>query len=138
MTAGRLACLRRFVADRAGTMTVEFVLVMPLFLLFLLFAFEAGRFLYSRNELSWTVQGMSRDALLAGSLDKALLTDRLAGRFTILRREALQSVEIRETVNPDRTRWVDISVSYRFAFLLPALVGSEFITLTSSDRFLRE
>jgi Flp pilus assembly protein TadG len=133
-----MSFLRRFRAAKTGTMTVEFVLVLPVFLLFVLFTIEAGRFVASRAELSYALQAMARDALLATSLDRQQLTQRLAARFALLRSDAIQSLDIAETVNPDRTRWVDLNVSYRFEFLLPALVGKEFVLLASHDRFLRE
>jgi Flp pilus assembly protein TadG len=130
--------LRRLHADRAGAMAVEFVLVLPLFLLFVLFTVETSRFLYSRAELSFAVHAMSRDALLADSIDRTQLTDRLVQRFSVLQRDQLQSVDVSETVNPDHTRWVAIAVAYRFEFLLPSLVGKDSILLASNDRFLRE
>jgi Flp pilus assembly protein TadG len=130
--------LQRFRANHAGTMAVEFVLLLPLFLMLVLFTIESGRFLASRAELSYALQAMSRDALLATSLDRTLLRQKLANRFTMLQNAGIQSFDVVETVNPDQTRWVDMNVSYRFEFLLPALIGTEFVVLASHDRFLRE
>lgn len=112
--------LGRFGRTAPGASAVEFALVIGLAIVLLVGIFEAGRALHSRNALEYLADVVSRMAMvqlrdsdLSTGQIEALMIDEARSRWTGVAPDRLD-LSVSRT-----TQAMEITLTYRFRFLLP-------------------
>ncbi|MCB1492525.1 MAG: pilus assembly protein [Rhodobiaceae bacterium] len=120
---------RRIVRDKRGTTTLEFAMVIPVFLLFLFGVVEFGRGLEMYNEMASAASSVSRIAMLDDSVSNASLETTIRNRLAGFTEADLQVGFSTETVSgiPYRV----INISYPLHFVTPFL---DMVNITLATR----
>jgi Flp pilus assembly protein TadG len=120
--------IRRWSLGQRGSTAVEFALVLPLLMGFVLGIIEFGRAMWIRQTLQYAVETASRtalaDAALSTSAISAAVTSNLLG---------LQGVAPNVVVSSTATQ-ISITATYQFTFLVPDLLPFGPLTLTAQSK----
>jgi Flp pilus assembly protein TadG len=114
---GRLSPLKRLLRSVDGATAVEFSLVVPVFLAFVLGTFEFGRMMWVRNSLQTAAEEASRYAMTHVTATNTNLIDQASASFNDLGTGAASFAIVRDTANG--VSFVTINGSYTFNFLFP-------------------
>jgi Flp pilus assembly protein TadG len=116
---------------RAGSVAVEFALIIPVALAILVGIVEVGRALWIRTSLQFAVEEGARYMMVHQNADDADLTafalDKLAG----IDPASVDLSLLRETV--DGTDFVTVSARFQFHYVASLITGEPFL-LTGSSR----
>ena len=127
----RPARLFKFMGCRAGSVAVEFALIIPVALAILVGIVEVGRALWIRTSLQFAVEEGARYMMVHQNADDADLTafalDKLAG----IDPASVDLSLLRETV--DGTDFVTVSATFQFHCVASLITGEPFL-LTGSSR----
>jgi Flp pilus assembly protein TadG len=127
----RPARLFKFMGCRAGSVAVEFALIIPVALAILVGIVEVGRALWIRTSLQFAVEEGARYMMVHQNADDADLTafalDKLAG----IDPASVDLSLLRETV--DGTDFVTVSATFQFHYVASLITGEPFL-LTGSSR----
>jgi Flp pilus assembly protein TadG len=127
----RTVSLFEFLGCRAGSVAVEFALIIPVALAILVGIVEVGRALWIRASLQFAVEEGARYIMVHQNADDADLTafalDKLAG----IDPASVDLSLLRETV--DGTDFVTVSATFQFHYVASLITGEHFL-LTGSSR----
>ena len=135
MSRRSLKSVRGFGREMRGTAAIELALTLPLFLGAIFFVVEFGRVLYSRVELQNAVYYAARFAMVSTQASKDGIIKAMEDRFVVLSPENVKSVDFKQTVNADKTKNAELTVTYDVFFAVP--IFSKSVTLTRTIKFLR-
>ena len=131
------AKLTRITKDTNGTAAIEFAIILPLFLSFMLGVIEVAQAVYSQGVMRYAIQEVSRtimvDSSLSASQVETAVTDKLDG----LNAADILSVTATLVDNLDMTETLTLEVSYKYDFEVP-LVTTIPLTFDSKTEVLRE
>jgi Flp pilus assembly protein TadG len=123
--------LFEFLRCRAGSVAVEFALIIPVALVILVGIVEVGRAMWIRASLQFAVEEGARYMMVHQNADDADLTafalDKLAG----IDPASVDLSLLRETV--DGTDFVTVSATFQFHYVASLITGEPFL-LTGSSR----
>jgi Flp pilus assembly protein TadG len=127
----RTFSLFEFLGCRAGSVAVEFALIIPVALTILVGIVEVGRALWIRVSLQFAVEEGARYMMVHQNAADADLTafalDKLAG----IDPDSVDLSLLRETV--DGTDFVTVSATFQFYYVASLMTGEPFL-LTGSSR----
>ena len=127
----RLPRLFEFLGCRAGSVAVEFALIIPVALAILVGIVEVGRAMWIRASLQFAVEEGARYMMVHQNADDADLTafalDKLAG----IDPASVDLSLLRETV--DGTDFVTVTATFQFHYVAALITGEPFL-LTGSSR----
>jgi len=131
------ANLTRITKDTNGTAAIEFAIILPLFLSFMLGVIEVAQAVYSQGVMRYAIQEVSRtimvDSSLSASQVETAVTDKLDG----LNAADILSVTATLVDNLDMTETLTLEVSYKYDFEVP-LVTTIPLIFDSKTEILRE
>ncbi|MDO8608568.1 MAG: pilus assembly protein [Phaeospirillum sp.] len=116
--------------ERAAT-AVEFALLLPVMLAFLLGIIEFGRAIWIRQTLQYAVESASRTAMVDSTMNSSAISSAVTANLL-----GLQGVAPVVVVVTSSTQ-VSITASYDFTFLVPNLLPFGPITLTAQSKLPR-
>lgn len=123
---------RRLAACDRGSAAVEFAILLPVFLAFLLGVVEFGRAMWIRQTLQFAVEEATRYAIANTAAADTLVSQRARERM-----EAVTSATaVTVTVVNDATG-VTVTATHDFAFLVPDLLPFGPLTLSARSHFPR-
>jgi Flp pilus assembly protein TadG len=133
--AGRVGAGREGVGRLAGctrgSTAVEFAMLLPVFLAFVLGVVEFSRAMWTRQTLQFAVEEAARYALADATISNSSISAKVTAELL-----GLQNVSPTITVSSDATQ-VTVGASYVFAFLVPQLIPTGPLTLTATCRLPR-
>lgn len=119
------------IGDRAGAAVVEFALVLPVFLLFLLGVVEFGRALWTDHALQFAVEQASRYVIANPTASDSQILGYVGSQLA-----TVDPADVTITVNRDTASGVDfvtVTASYPFSPMSP-IVDTPMITLSARSR----
>jgi Flp pilus assembly protein TadG len=126
--------IKKFFAKSDGAATVEFVLLLPLFVGILIGGFDLGRYVFLQNELTSAVQDAGRFAMINGSSSRAPATASQIRSFAQQRIvfNDVDNVVISVTFSPDNRPGSTVLVRADASFTaLAGLLQLSNLTLTA-------
>ena len=123
----------RFIKNRKGQATVEFALVLPVFIFLLLGIMEGGRIFAGYLELQNAARDGVRWAAIHTDKTKAEITAYVKGRLTLLDEAKFDdpmNVDFKRDATPNgKDMWAELTLKYPLDILTPLisdLVGNPF------------
>jgi Flp pilus assembly protein TadG len=115
--------------DRRGSVAVEFAILLPVFLLFVLGIAEFGRALWIRQAMQFAVEEATRYGLADSTLTTSQVNAKASSVFSSLSSE---SVTFSTTTSSSS---MTVSATDSFTFLVPDLLPFGPFTLTAQSTF---
>lgn len=123
-----------------GVAAIELALFIPIFILFVVAAFDIGRILYTRyNIVRAAYEGVRYGMRLEAPINANLIRTRIT---TLLNRKNIQLAPDKINIgietnkiefNPDKTDLITVQISYPFRYLFSFMGSKEIVANTSSS-----
>jgi len=103
-------------ADSCGATAVEFAIIAPIFLMFVVGIMDFGRLFWIKSTMQYAVEQTARYAMVTPSASTAALQTYAAGESTV---DGITFIAASSTVSGINFR--TITASYTFSFLIPLI-----------------
>ncbi len=113
--------LKHIIQDIRGATAVEFAMVLPLFLSFVLGTMEVGHAVYSQGVMRFAIQEVSRTIMVDSSLSVAQIEKAVSTNLQGLNVANIVSLSATEVDNGDTTVTLTLFVSYKYDFEIPLI-----------------
>jgi len=123
---------RRAVRDEGAATAVEFALVVPFFLIFILGIFDLGRLFFIKNVMQTAVEQSTRFAMVNPSATKAALETYAAGKADPMFAGITFTADVPATDVVSSIYYRTITATYTFSYMMPIVLGD--VSLTTMSR----
>lgn len=122
--------LRRLIRCKRAATAVEFAILLPVLLAFILGIMEFGRAMWIKQSLQYAVENASRMAMVDSSMSNSAISSAVTANFPGTGGSPVVVVSTSSTQ-------VNISASYDFTFVVPDLLPFGPITLKAQSNLPR-
>jgi Flp pilus assembly protein TadG len=129
--------LRRFIKNIKGATAVEFAIVLPIFLSFVLGTFEVAHAVYSQGVMRFAIQEIARTIMVDSGLSPSDVEIAVNAKLSGLNVADIVDITATQVDNKDTTETLTLFVSYKYDFEVP-LVATIPLVFDSKTSVIRE
>lgn len=129
--------LRRFIKNIKGATAVEFAIVLPIFLSFVLGTFEVAHAVYSQGVMRFAIQEIARTIMVDSNLSPSDVEIAVNAKLSGLNVADIVDITATQVDNEDTTETLTLFVSYKYDFEVP-LVATIPLVFDSKTSVIRE
>ena len=129
--------LKRLIKNIKGATAVEFAIVLPIFLSFVLGAMEVAHAVYSQGVMRFAIQEVARTIMVNSELSPSDIESAVNEKLSGLNVADIIDITATEVDNGDTTATLTLFVSYKYDFEVP-LVTTIPLVFDSKTSVIRE
>ena len=107
--------------ETRGTSAIEFAILCPIFITFVLGIMEASHAYYSQGVMRYAIQEVARTIMVQSDLNTSQMEELVVEKLSRLHTADIVGLSVSEVDNGDSTMTATLSVSYKFDMIIPML-----------------